>query len=109
MKKLELDKEVAVELPSGQVEKFKHRDHLVSVLSMPSDPSKGINYEEMGTRCDLIKKIKETEADFVFIETAEHKSLCDALKAHKYPIVSTAIHEFIKSIISLPDVEVKEA
>lgn len=109
MKKLELKKEILVLLPSGQIDSFKQGDHIASVLSMPSDPTKGINYEEMGARCELIKKIKACEESFMFIETAEHKTLCDALKAHKYPIVNTTIHDLIKEIISLPDVEVKEA
>lgn len=83
---------------------------IISALSTP-EPNQGINYSEMLSRCEIIKKVQEANKKlegFCLLEESEYGVFNSCLKSLRFVVCDPAIFDWIKSVTELPDIKVVE-
>lgn len=66
----------------------------------------GMNFEAMGSRIDILKKLAKaasTQSNSIILENTEHATLISALKTTRYTKIDPVLYDYIDSIVKLPE------
>lgn len=108
MKKITL-RTVNVQMGNGQEPiPLVYAQTLKDILS--TAPRGGFGLDDIRALVPIVDRLTnafEINAGFVLLEEAQHKRLLDAVKAHRFGMVTQAILDMVDELEQAPDVEVQ--
>ena len=95
-----------VPIIKGDGEVLDYRDTLMMILRTPSDPQRGIDYEEMSKRISLINKIRDA-GEYVLLEESDWCEVRDTFLAHRFGRVFESVVQLGDDILAAETIKIE--
>lgn len=84
---------------------------ILPALKRGPNPDSGVNFEEMGIIIAVIDKCKTAvKADLpVLLETDQYNLLISCIKAYRFNLADSNLHEYLKKLSNIPDVSMEQS